>query len=242
MSARARSSRSTSSNRNSSARSSSRNVSQPRSDTFETPKRPVIAISKEQKLLKVNLIGVVVAAIFVFGIWFLVHNDFAKLHKDEIQLSEIKQYALRAKYAFKYQTIQLFWLLTCSLFISYYRFIVFAKVTNFSYLPLRFRQTHEFEYLSIIKELRIVLANSFEHAFISCFGQLIFVSYAQPELIIKYIPLVNMLQFFGCVTYFAGFPEYRSFGFTISIIPNIALVFYASYHLGLFNQLIPKLF
>lgn len=203
----------------------------------ETPKR-VIRISEVEaanRRIKLNLLASFVAACFITGVVFLAVYDLVKFYPKMLTPISLKGYSSRAEYALRYQVLQLFWLLCNTYFVTYGKYLV--RPRNLLASPTKDKLPNDAETKIRLKELRNVLNNSFEQLFISFFSQLIFVSFAQPDVILKLIPVINIIQLFGRIAFFAGYPKYRGFGFTLSILPNTGLVFYAVYRLGIFVKL-----
>lgn len=72
----------------------------------------------------------------------------------------------------------------------------------------------------IVEAVKNVLTNSLEQLVASLLMQISLVSYLTGNEVVKYIPLINILFFVGRVTYFLGYPKFRTFGFLTTSIPT----------------------
>jgi len=74
-----------------------------------------------------------------------------------------------------------------------------------------------------------ILQNSFEQFILSAFALFILVAFINEEWTLRTIPCVNFLLFFGRVTFFLGYPTYRTFGLFLGFIPTAAMFGVATY-------------
>lgn len=176
----------------------------------------------EKRVIKIGIILAVAAFLFMSGFALFVHYDIVKLHPPSMSTEMVKGYAGRVELALRYQTLLVLWLMFNVMVIIYYRLT--TKALN----PLDERTEQR------IQLFKNILTNSFETIIISVFSQLIFVSFATPATILKFIPLVNVIQFVGRATFYAGYPLFRSFGFVCTIFPNILMTAYNVYKFGSF--------
>lgn len=80
--------------------------------------------------------------------------------------------------------------------------------------------------------IKNILTNSFEQIITSSFLQLAFASFADPVLVMKIIPAVNVVQFIGRIAFFFGYPYYRTFGVSLTMSPNLLMLCYNLYRFG----------
>jgi len=170
-----------------------------------------------QQLLKTGIMLLAGAFVFMGVVTLLVHFETVALYPSSMNVDMLRGFAGRAEYALRYQSLLVAWLV----------FNVFATIGG------RY-QFKAFNPLDETKEDKVqmhknILTNSFEQITISVFAQLILVSFATPEAILKYIPLINMLQFIGRIAFFFGYPYKRSFGFSTTAMPNVVMVTYIIY-------------
>ncbi|CAG2169349.1 unnamed protein product [Oppiella nova] len=71
-----------------------------------------------------------------------------------------------------------------------------------------------------------IMQNSIEQFLLSAFAQIISISFIDKSLLIKVIPLINILFITGRVAFWWGYPKNRTFGFMCSAIPNTLLINY----------------
>lgn len=161
----------------------------------------------------------VCAILLVMSLGLLVHYDKVQLHPSNTTPEMLKGFSARIEYSLRFQTLYVTWLM----------FNVFAtihgRMRNMALNPLV--ESTEAPMLG----LKNILTNSFEQFIISAFSQLILVSFAMPETVLRVIPLVNILQLIGRITFFIGYPKLRSFGMVCTLIPNAVMVGYNLYRL-----------
>lgn len=170
-----------------------------------------------QQVFKVGAMLSIGAVVFMGLTTILVHTETIRLYPSSMSVEIVRGYAGRVEYALRYQTLLVSWLLFNVLATIY------GRLSTKSINPLD--STTEDQ----VTAHKMILTNSFEQIVISVFAQLIFVSFASPEAILKFIPAVNIIQFVGRIAFFAGYPLKRAFGFQCSIVPNIVLVLYSLY-------------
>lgn len=177
------------------------------------------------KYTKLASIATVSAILFLVGVYMLIQQDYLKLHPKNISPETFKGYASKAEYALRYQVLLITWLVINVLLVIY------VRLTRKAINPL----TEATEHAAL--GAKYILTNSFEQIFISLFAQLIFISFADNTTVLKFIPAINIVQFIGRVSFFAGYPIYRAFGFDLTVFPNIVLVLYNLYRFGNFVNL-----
>lgn len=190
-------------------------------DNRKSYNRPLSAEDRS-RVFKTGAVMSAAAVTFQVGLYLLVLFDVLKLHPKQMKEETLKGFSSRVEYALRYQTLLVFWLLFNVIVTIYGR--VVTKALN----PLDDSTEAK------VQIFKNVLTNSFESVVISVFSQLIFVSFAEPITVLKLIPLINIVQFVGRVTFFAGYPLKRAFGFNCTALPNIIMNVYNMYKLGSF--------
>lgn len=173
--------------------------------------------AEEKEVVKTGAILVVSSLLFMSVFALLVHFETIRLYPSTMNVDMVKGYAGRVEFTLRYQTLLVSWLLFAILNTIY------GRLTNMAINPLD--ETKE----PIVQSRKNILTNSLEQIVLSLFSQLIFVSFASPEAILKVIPLVNIIQFVGRITFQIGYPLKRAFGFQCSQLPTIFLVLYNLY-------------
>lgn len=190
-------------------------------DNRKSYNRPLSAEDR-RKVFKTGAVLSAAAFIFQVGLYLLVIFDVLNLHPKQMKEETLKGFSSRVEYALRYQTLLVFWL--------FFNVIVaiYGRLTTKAINPLdESTEAH-------VQIFKNVLTNSFESVVISVFSQLIFVSFAEPITVLKMIPLINIVQFVGRVTFFAGYPLKRAFGYQCTALPNLILNLYNMYKLGSF--------
>ena len=73
------------------------------------------------------------------------------------------------------------------------------------------------------------LTNSIEQFLMSSVSQLILIIHLDPISVLNLIPTLNLLFILGRITFWLGYPRYRSFGFMLTNYPTTAVIFYNLY-------------
>jgi len=77
-----------------------------------------------------------------------------------------------------------------------------------------------------VQEAKNIMQNSIEQFLMSAFAQIISISFMDKSLLIKVIPMINILFLIGRITFWLGYPKYRTFGFMCSAVPNTLIINY----------------
>lgn len=163
--------------------------------------------------------GILACLSFLFmGVMSLLnHFEAFRLFPSTVDEEIIRGYAGRVEFALRYQTLLVFWLMFNVLATIY------CRISRLAINPLDEKSEQQ------VQMYKNILTNSYEQIVLSVFAQLIYISFASPQCILKTIPLVNIIQFIGRITFFAGYPMKRSFGFICTSFPTTILVLYDLY-------------
>lgn len=157
------------------------------------------------------------------GLLYLAYNDKLKLYPSSLKPESLKGFTSKAEYALRYQVLLFAWLFFNMISVIFVRF---------KYQALNPLESSE----KYVQGTKNILTNSFEQIFLSVFLQLAFVSFADASLTLKLIPLINICQFYGRITFMLGYPMYRTFGFMSTLLPNILLLGFNLYRFGQYLQ------
>lgn len=142
------------------------------------------------------------------------------MYPSTIKEGALKGFNARAEFALRYQTLLYAWL------VFNIMAVIYVRVTKKALNPLvDSTEKHA-------QEMKNILTNSYEQIVVSSIAQLIFVSFAGETYTMKLIPAINFVQFIGRMTFFAGYPYYRTFGMMCTLFPNVALICYNLFKLG----------
>lgn len=167
----------------------------------------------------------VVGATFCFLSAMLVHFEVIRLYPKSNTPESLAGFTARVEFTLRYQTLLVSWL------VFNIAACMYTRLQNMAMNPL---QPATEQHITGAKN---VLTNSMESFIVSGFSQLIFISYADPILILKYIPFINIVQFIGRITFFYGYPKYRSFGYLNTILPTLILSAYNLFYFGRFLEI-----
>jgi len=127
---------------------------------------------------------------------------------------QISSYWHKLEFVVCYQTIGISWIL-------FNMFYVISKRCNTKAIDPLDKEAEE--EVAVAKN---IMQNSIEQFLMSAFAQIISISFLDKSILIKVIPLINLLFVLGRVTFWLGYPKYRTFGFMCSAIPNTLLINY----------------
>lgn len=189
-------------------------------DTRKTTSAKPLRGSELAKLIRIATFAFFLSLLSMAGFLYLVMNDIVKLYPNSIKLESLKGFSSRAEFALRYQSLLFGWL------IFSIHSVIYSRLTTKALNPLvESTEKHA-------QKNKNILTNSFEQILISSLLQLIFVSFAEHIYTLKLIPAINIIQFLGRITFFAGYPLYRTFGMTLTLLPNTLLAGYNLYKLG----------
>lgn len=178
--------------------------------------------SEMAKLVRIAQFAFFLSLVFLAGFYYLVMNDLVKLYPNSIKLESLKGFSSRAEFALRYQTLLFVWL------IFNIHSVIYTRLTTKALNPL-IESTEK-----LAQKQKNILTNSFEQILVSSLLQLIFVSFAEHIYTLKLIPAINIVQFIGRIAFLLGYPWYRTFGFTLTLLPNTLLAGYNLYKLGVY--------
>ena len=81
----------------------------------------------------------------------------------------------------------------------------------------------------IVVKSNNILRNSIEQFFVSIIVQVSAITYFSGDEVVRCIPCMNVLYFVGRLSFWLGYPKYRTFGFCLSLFPNSIVCAYAFY-------------
>lgn len=195
-----------------------------RGDTRKSTAPRPIKGSELARIIRIAFYVFVLATGLIGGLIYYISQDKIQLHPKNLTAEQLKSFGARVEYALRYQTLLFAWL-TFNIFA-----VIYGRLTKKALNPLETTEKH-------VQSLKNILTNSFEQVVLSAFLQLIFVSFAPHNLVLKFIPAVNIVMFVGRVAFFLGYPLYRTFGFTLSLHTNTILAGYNLYQLGAYAGL-----
>lgn len=168
----------------------------------------------EKQLRRTLCIGTLGGIVFILLLTWLTLSGWINLsgRANASQLWDASYYH-RLEFTIRYQILGIGWLYFNAVYVMYRR--LRTRAVN----PLAPGEEAVFE-------ANKILTNSVEQFLLSFFAQVISISYLDEQLLLKLIPLVNLLFIIGRITFFLGYPIRRTFGFTLTWIPtSLLLVF-----------------
>jgi hypothetical protein len=151
--------------------------------------------------------------IFMFLVFFDVVN-FGKLAKTKAQnLVDIQS---KIAFVLQHSTPGVMWLLVCM------GSVIFIRVRSPAMDPISGNE-------KLTETVKNNFTNSLEQFVMSVMSQLILVTHLSPENTLKYIPVLTFLFILGRITFWLGYPNYRSFGFITTNTPILVTMCYNFY-------------
>ena len=74
-----------------------------------------------------------------------------------------------------------------------------------------------------------VLRNTMEQLILTTMAQLSLISYLPAADVARVIPFMNITFLIGRITYYAGYPKLRTYGFTMTFLPTAAAILFVAY-------------
>lgn len=151
------------------------------------------------------------AVAFLIVSFLLVFYDVVLIRPRGIPESHVASYPDKIKYTLQCQTLLVVWLLFNVLATIY------VRMRNISINPM------EPEPEKLVLPMRAILINSLESVVISVLSQMIYITFASSENVLRYILYINLVQFIGRIAFMYGYPMKRAFGYFLTIWPNLIL-------------------
>jgi hypothetical protein len=160
-------------------------------------------------------IGTVIGVVFVAILCFVVLDDkYLNINiSGKINIFQMSTYWHKLEFVLCYQTLGISWIL----FNMFY--VISKRCKSEAINPMSGNE-------ELTQMARNIMSNSLEQFIMSSFAQIISISFVEANILIKIIPLINFLFIFGRLTFFLGYPKYRTFGFLCTAIPNTLLINY----------------
>ena len=164
-------------------------------------------------------LGTLAALIFIGVSTWIVWTGRVNL-AGSVTAEKLTGFGVKSEFVFRYQILSVLWLL----------FNVQAVIYN------RLREPQALDPLSgsehATQANRNILQNSVEQLLITLITQLSVISYLNGYYVIRVIPLMNLFYFVGRITFFIGYPRYRTFGFITTQAPPLIAAAFAAYRFG----------
>lgn len=74
-----------------------------------------------------------------------------------------------------------------------------------------------------------ILRNSIEQLILTTMTQLSLISYLSAADVARVIPFMNVTFLVGRITFYAGYPRFRTYGFAMTFLPTAAAIVYVAY-------------
>lgn len=163
-------------------------------------------------------IGGMVSFLFISILSLIVFDDnYYNINiSGKMNVFQLSSYWHKLEFVLCHQIIGISWILL-NMF-----YVISKRATNESINPMSGNE-------DMTLMARNIMQNSIEQFLMSSFAQIISISFIEANILIKIIPLINILFIVGRIAFFFGYPKYRTFGFMCSAIPNTLLINYNLY-------------
>ena len=158
--------------------------------------------------------GIAAGTVFIGFLWWLLSSERLSL-SGNFTAEKIGTFGTKLEFTLKFLVLPLVWLFGCQSTICFLRVIRSQAID-----PLN-------GYEDLIEVPRNILSNSVEQFIFSAVGQLTVMHYLSGVDVVRVIPLVNILFVLGRIAYTVGYSKWRSFGFSLTALPNALLIGYA---------------
>lgn len=182
-----------------------------REDNTQKLSAPPNPIREAQKRA---LLAIVLSVLFVLALTLVfLDEQYVNLKVGATSAYQIFSYWHKLEFVLCYQTLGIAWIL-------FNMFYVISKRINSPTINPTEADTSD---LLVAKN---IMQNSIEQFVMSAFAQIISISFIDKAVLLKVIPLINILFVIGRITFWLGYPKYRTFGFMCSALPNTLLINY----------------
>ena len=145
----------------------------------------------------------------------LTHTiDLSKLGKTSAE--DLPDLQSRFGYVLKFSTPAVLFIFVCI------HWVIHNRVRSPAMDPLYNQEKY-------ITKSNNILQNTVEQFILSIVAQLILVTHLDAEHTLKYIPALSLLFIIGRITFWIGYPQYRSFGMITTMAPTMVVIAYNVY-------------
>lgn len=176
--------------------------------------------NENDRVMKIGAIAITCSCTLQAILFYCCFKEIIKFGQHDATVESLQDFGARVQFAVRHQTPLLLWLVYNILAV------IRVRVQKLAINPLDESTEH------IVQARKNILTNSYEQLVLSMFLQLAFVGFADASLTMRLIPLINLLQFFGRIAFFIGYPLYRAFGFLLTVLPNQIMLVYNVYKYG----------
>ncbi|XP_074596009.1 transmembrane protein 79-like [Brevipalpus obovatus] len=157
---------------------------------------------------QIATIGTAVGIALFASISYLFLTGKVTLH-GKATASALSSLTGKLEFVLKFQTLNVFWLLMMVALTG------FRRVATGALNPLDGNE-------HAVAAQKQILQNSLEQFVLHLVNQSILTTNLAPDLLIRVIPMTNVLFITGRVMFWLGYPKYRTCGFLLNIFTNIA--------------------
>lgn len=123
----------------------------------------------------------------------------------------------KLEFTLRFLILPILWILVNDLLV------MFARVLNLEALdPLNDRE-------DLVEVPNNILRNSMEQVILTTVTQLSLISYLSAAEVARVIPFLNITFLIGRIAYYAGYPRFRTYGFTMTFLPTAAAIAFVAY-------------
>lgn len=153
------------------------------------------------------IVFTVSTAVIVYMIKPVMEGKFLWLAGEGIPNSSRETYATKLEFTVKYWLLPLIW------FKVNIWLVIMKRIPSQAINPL---SGHE----NIVEPVRNILSNTLEQMIGSLVMQCSLISFLSKDEVVKVIPIINVLFFLGRITFWLGYPRFRTFGFVMTDFPT----------------------
>lgn len=156
----------------------------------------------QPKILQLIPLSIIFMATFPYLV-LTNHIDLAP----NVQPTELVDFSAKLQFALRYQIVGVMWMIFCMWSVIAKRFP--SPAVN----PMS-----GYEHLTEIP--KNIMTNSLEQLMMSVLTQFSLLTYLDGDETKKIIPMLTIMFIVGRITFWAGYPTYRSFGFWVTMWPT----------------------
>jgi len=185
-----------------------------KADTGTATKEAVPEDPIKQALRRATM-GSLVCVLFIAILSIIILDEkYLNLNFGGSYAVQISSYWHKLEFVLCYQSLGISWIL----FNMFY--IIVKRIKSGTGDPMEGNSNPG------VREAQMIMQNSIEQFLMTAFAQIISISFMDKSLLIKVIPMINILFLIGRITFWLGYPKYRTFGFMCSAVPNTLIINY----------------
>lgn len=188
----------------------------------------IIGPPKIRKLQLISASSFILALILIFITFLTIYYEVVNVSFNHT-ISDVSNFNQKLQFTLRFMLLPTTWLMHAILTMVLKRFRTIA------WDPM------DTEGMEVSKAEQNMLTNTVEQTLLSLLSQIILLPFLKPVQVLRVIPTMNILFLVGRISFTIGYPKFRSFGFSFSMIPSVLAIKFVWFELLGINTVIENI-